>query len=118
MDIIFREYWRVIWHNKWYFGLVIFALSSATALDYITPIFYKAIADGFAQSFSVQTLGVLQDNFIWIVTFYIGIWFSWRLLELGIIPLEAGGINLLEKRCFEVLKNQQYDFFENRFSAV
>ena len=117
MDIIFREYWRVIWHNKWYFLLVMFALSSATALDYITPIFYKAIANGFAEPFSEQTLTILRDNFIWIVIFYAGIWCSWRLLEVGIIPLEAGGIALLEKRCFAVLKNQQYDFFENRFSG-
>ena len=117
MDIIFREYWRVIWHNKWYFLLVMFALSSATALDYMTPIFYKAIANGFAEPFSEQTLAILRDNFVWIVTFYAGIWCSWRLLEVGIIPLEAGGIALLEKRCFAVLKNQQYDFFENRFSG-
>ena len=117
MDIIFREYWRVIWHNKWYFFLVLFALTSATTLDYITPIFYKAIANGFAEPFSEQTLVILRDNFIWIVTFYAGIWLSWRLLEVGIIPLEAGGINLLEKRCFAVLKQQQYNFFENQFSG-
>ena len=117
MDIIFREYWRVVWHNKGYFLLVILALSSATALDYIAPIFYKEIADGLAQPFSADTLAILQNNFAWIFIFYAGIWFSWRLLEVGIIPLEAGGINLLEKRCFDVLKKQKYDFFENRFSG-
>jgi ATP-binding cassette subfamily B protein len=117
MDIIFREYWRVVWHNKWYFLLVIVSLSSATALDYIAPVFYKEIADGFAQPFSADTLAILRDNFAWIFIFYAGIWFSWRLLEVGIIPLEAGGINLLEKRCFDVLKKQKYDFFENRFSG-
>ena len=117
MDIIFREYWRVVWHNKWYFLLVILALSSATALDYIAPIFYKEIADGFAQPFSPETLAILQDNFTWIVIFYAGIWCSWRVLEVGIIPLEAGGINLLEKRCFDIFKKQKYDFFENSFSG-
>lgn len=117
MDIILREYWRVIWHRKWYFLLVVLALSSATALDYIAPIFYKNIADGFALPFSEQTLTILQDNFFWIAVFYAGIWFSWRLLEVGIIPLEAGGINLLEKRCFDIFKNQKYDFFENSFSG-
>jgi len=117
MDIILREYWRVIWHRKGYFLLVIVALSSATALDYIAPIFYKNIADGFAQPFSAETLTILQDNFFWIVVFYAGIWCSWRVLEVGIIPLEAGGINLLEKRCFDILKKQKYDFFENSFSG-
>ena len=117
MDIILREYWRVIWHRKWYFLLVVLALSSATALDYIAPIFYKNIADGFALPFSQQTLTILQDNFFWIAVFYAGIWLSWRLLEVGIIPLEAGGINLLEKRCFDIFKKQKYDFFENSFSG-
>ena len=59
MDIIFREYWRVVWHNKGYFLLVTLALSSATALDYIAPIFYKEIADGLAQPFSADTLAIL-----------------------------------------------------------
>jgi ATP-binding cassette subfamily B protein len=117
VDIIFREYWRVIWHNKWFFLLALFGLSSAVALDYIAPVFYKNIADGFAQPFSEATLSILKQNNFWIAVFYGGIWCSWRLLEIGIIPLEAGGINLLEKRCFDILKKQKYAFFENSFSG-
>jgi ATP-binding cassette subfamily B protein len=42
---------------------------------------------------------------------------SWRLLEVAIVPLDGGGVNLLEKRCFDVLKKQKYAFFENSFSG-
>ena len=48
---------------------------------------------------------------------YAGVWVSWRLLEIAIVPLDGGGVNLLEKRCFDVLKKQKYAFFENRFSG-
>ncbi len=46
---------------------------------------------------------------------YVGVWVSWRLVEIAIVPLDGGGVNLLEKRCFDVLKKQKYAFFENRF---
>jgi ATP-binding cassette subfamily B protein len=39
------------------------------------------------------------------------------LLEISIVPLDGGGVNLLEKRCFEVLKKQKSIFFENNFSG-
>ena len=52
-----------------------------------------------------------------IALFYGGIWLSWRFLEVGIIPLDGGGVNILEKRCFDVLQKQKYDFFENSFSG-
>jgi ATP-binding cassette subfamily B protein len=38
-------------------------------------------------------------------------------VEIAINPLDGGGVNLLEKRCFEVLKQQKYGFFENRFAG-
>lgn len=117
MDIIFKEYARVAWQNKWYLFLVLFGLISATSLTVYAPVFYKNIANGFAQPFSNETASMMLDNFWMVVLFYAGIWFSWRLLEIGIIPLDAGGIKILEKRCFEVLRKQKYDFFENQFSG-
>ena len=52
-----------------------------------------------------------------IAMLYGGVWLSWRVLEIGIIPLDGGGVNLLEKRCFDVLKKQKYTFFEDNFSG-
>ncbi|KAG1707584.1 putative ABC transporter ATP-binding protein [Nymphon striatum] len=60
---------------------------------------------------------MMLENFWMIVLFYAGIWVAWRFLEIGIIPLDAGGIKILERRCFDVLKQQKYDFFENQFSG-
>lgn len=103
--------------KKGYFLLVLFALSCATSLDYLSTLFYKNIANGLAEPFSEVTLVMLLHNLSMIALFYAGMWVSWRVLEFGIIPLEGGGVNLLEKRCFDVLKRQKFDFFENRFSG-
>ena len=117
MQIIFREYSRIIWQKKWYFLLCLLGLGTGTILDFYIPVLYKNIANGLAQGYSEATMSMLLENLWMIGFFYTGIWLSWRLLEIGIVPVEAGGINLLEKRCFEVLKQQQYLFFENSFSG-
>jgi len=117
MDIIFREYSRVIRQKKWFFLLALIALSGAVTLDLLAPVYYKNIANGLASPYSDTTLAMMLDNLKMICLIYAGIWLSWRLLEIAIIPLDGGGVNLLEKRCFDVLKKQKYAFFENRFSG-
>lgn len=117
MNIIIKEYSRVIWQKKWFFLLALFALASAVTLDLLAPIYYKNIANGLAEPYSDATLILLLDNLKQVGIIYAGIWLSWRLLEIAIVPLDGGGVNLLEKRCFEVLKKQKYVFFENSFSG-
>ncbi|WP_428357447.1 ABC transporter ATP-binding protein [Methyloprofundus sp.] len=117
MHIIFREYSKVVWQKKWYFLLCILGLSSATILDFYVPVLYKNIANGLASDYSAATHSMMLDNLVMIAVFYAGVWLSWRVLEIGIIPVDGGGVSLLEKRCFDVLKKQQYIFFENSFSG-
>lgn len=117
MDIIFKEYFRVILQKKFYFCMAMFALACSISLDLTAPLYYKAIANGLAKPFSEQTLKLLLDNLKGLAFIYSGIWISWRLLEIAIVPLDGGGINVLEKRCFDILKKQKHIFFENRFSG-
>ncbi len=117
MHIIFKEYSRVVWQKKWYFLLCILGLTGATVLDFYVPVLYKNIANGLAQDYSDAILVMLLDNLLMIAVFYAGVWLCWRVLEIGIIPVDGGGVNLLEKRCFDVLKKQKYIFFENSFSG-
>jgi ATP-binding cassette subfamily B protein len=117
MDIIFKEYCKVVWQKKWYFLLALFALACSITLDLSAPVYYKNIANGLAAPYSEATLALLLDNLQQIGFIYAGIWLSWRLLEVAIVPLDGGGVNLLEKRCFVVLKKQKYVFFENSFSG-
>ena len=117
MDIIIREYGRVVWLKKGYFLLALAALGCGVTLDMAVPLFYKNIANSLAVPYSDRTLAVLMDNFAMIALFYTGVWLSWRLLEVAIVPLDGGGVNLLEKRCFDVLKKQKFSFFENNFSG-
>ncbi len=117
MDIIFKEYFRVILQKKFYFCMAMFALACSISLDLTAPLYYKAIANGLAKPFSEQTLKLLLDNLKGLAFIYSGIWISWRLLEIAIVPLDGGGINVLEKRCFDILKKQKHIFFENCFSG-
>ncbi len=117
METLLKEYGLVIWQKKGWFLLVLTGLTSATLLDFYVPVFYKNIANGLAGQYSENSYQMIIQNLIYIVICYGCIWLSWRILEVGIIPLEGGGINLLEKRCFEVLKKQKFSFFENSFSG-
>ena len=117
MKQIFKEYGQIIWQLKGYFFLCILGLTGATALELYIPVIYKDIANGLAEPYSEETFHLLMENLTMVAMLYAGVWLSWRILEVGIIPVDGGGVNLLEKRCFEVLKQQQFIFFENSFSG-
>ena len=117
MKTIFKEYIRTTWQMRWPFLLVMIGIISATFLGLYVPVFYKNIANGFAQPFSAATSTMMLENFWMIVLFYAGIWLSWRVLEVGIVPVDGGGMRLLNKRCFAVLKRQKFLYFENNFSG-
>ena len=117
MDIIFKEYGRIILQKKGYFALIILGLLVATALDIITPLFYKNIANGLVAEYNDATFTMLLDNLFYIFLAFSAIWVTWRMIEFSILPFEAGGLNLLEKRVFSVLIEQKHEFFENNFSG-
>ena len=117
MDIIIKEYSRVIWQKKWPFLLILIALTLTTFLEIYNTHFYKNIANALTEPYSEQTLAILMENLSYIALFFVMTWLAWRALELGIIPVDGGGVALLEKRCFEVLLKQNYTFFEDSFSG-
>ena len=117
MDIILREYLAVVRERKWAFLFVMLGLSGGVGLDLLAPLFFKNIANGLAMPVSDATLQMLLENLLMILVIYAAIWISWRVLEIAIIPFEAGGINRLDKRCFDVLLKQRYSFFEDNFSG-
>lgn len=117
MDIIFREYGSII-RQKWgWFLVVMLGISGGVGLDAAVPLFYKDIANGLALPYSPTTLAMLLQSLGYIGLMYVGIWLSWRALELGMIMFQSWGLNLLDKRCFEVLVRQRYHFFENNFAG-
>ena len=52
MDIIFKEYCKVVWQRLGYFLLALFALASSITLDLTAPFYYKNIANGLASPYS------------------------------------------------------------------
>ncbi|WP_020396270.1 ABC transporter ATP-binding protein [Thiolinea disciformis] len=117
MDILFREYGRVIWQKKWWFLLTILSVASANLITIIVPLFYKDVANGLAAPFSALVEQQLFYALSMIALCYLAIWLSWRLVEIAVVPFEAGGMNLLDKRNFQVVLKQRYSFFENNFAG-
>jgi len=117
MNILLKEYGRIVWQRKAAFFLIVIAITCATIIATSIPLFYKNLANGLAQGYSENTLQSLLDNFTYIIMSYGLIWLSWRALEFGMIPLLAGGIKDLEVRCFTVLMQQKQVFFEDNFSG-
>ena len=117
MDIIIKEYSRIIWQNKWPFLLVLTGLVVTTSLELYNTHFYKNIANALVEPYSEQTLALLMENLSYIVLFFVMTWVAWRFIEFGIIPVDGRGVMLLEKRCFEVLLKQHHGFFEDSFSG-
>lgn len=117
MDILIREYGRIIWQKRWAALLLFIGISGAIGLDILAPLIYKNIANGLAQPFTPETRTILIENLMWLGGLFLSIWVSWRIVEFSIIPLEAGGLARLDKRCFEVLLKQRYTFFEGSFSG-
>ena len=117
MDILIREYGRVIWQKRWTALLLVLGISGAIGLDILTPLIYKNIANGLAQPFTSEIRAMLIENLIWLGGLFVAVWISWRVIEFCLIPLQAGGLAQLDKRCFEVLLKQRYTFFEGSFSG-
>ncbi len=117
MDIIFKEYGRIVWQKKWAFLLAVTGLSGTVLFSLYVPLLYQNIANGLTETYSGETQAMLMDNLFQIAMCYGGVWLSWRIVEAGMVPLDGGGVNLLEKRCFDVLKRQRHIFFENSYSG-
>nr|CAA6829296.1 MAG: ATP-binding cassette, subfamily B, bacterial [uncultured Thiotrichaceae bacterium] len=117
MDILIREYGRILLQRKWATLGVMLGLLMAVGCDMAAPLFYKEIANHLAGDYSEASLAILLQNLVYVGLAFLGIWLGWRLIEFSILSVEAGGMNTLDKRCFEVFLKQRYVFFENSFSG-
>lgn len=117
MKIILREYGRIILFKWGWFLAVVLGMTGAAGLEVSVPLFYSAIANDLAKPVSTAIEQQLLQNLYYVGLMYAGIWLSWRLLEFGMIMFQSKGLNLLDKRCFEVLIKQRYQFFANHFAG-
>jgi len=118
MNIIFKEYSRVVWQKKWFFLLALFALASAMTLDLSAPIYYKNIANGLAAPYSDATLALMLDNLKQVAIIYAGIWLSWRLLEMLLFHSMAAALICWKSAVSRYLKNKNTFFSKTVFPAA
>lgn len=74
MDIILREYGRIIRIKWFWFLLVILGVCGGIGLEMIAPLFYKNLANGLTEPFSDATLAMLLDNLLMIGLIYASVW--------------------------------------------
>lgn len=117
MKTVFQEYGRLLWRQRRSLLVVLLGLTTAVGFDLAIPLIYKSIANALTQPFSETTLALLVQNLSYLMAMFAAVWVSWRIVEFGIIPLEAGGLRYLDNFCFETLLKQKYRFFEDNFSG-
>ncbi len=117
MKTVFQEYGRLLWRQRRSLLVVLLGLTTAVGFDLAIPLIYKSIANALTQPFSETTLALLMQNLSYLMAMFAAVWVSWRIVEFGIIPLEAGGLRYLDNFCFETLLKQKYRFFEDNFSG-
>ena len=66
MDILLREYGRVIWQKRWAALMVFIGITGGIGLDILAPLIYKNIANGLAQPFSPEIRAMLIENLMWL----------------------------------------------------
>jgi len=115
--MILKEYLTLIAQKKWVFITVVLAITMVVLLDIYIPMFYKNIANGFAQPYSPAVAEMMLTNLSYVVMSFTGIWLGWRVAELGMIALIADGLRILAERCFTIFQQQRYVFFQNQFSG-
>ncbi len=118
MKTLFKEYGWVVWNKKWYFLLAFISVSTGVLFNFLAFIYFKYIADELARPYSLETLNLLLVNLKQICLIYAAVWLLNRTTEFAMIPLVAGGVSLLEKRCFNIITKQSYDFFQNNNSGA
>ncbi|RVU86593.1 ABC transporter ATP-binding protein [Leucothrix sargassi] len=117
MDILIREYGRIIWQKRFPALLMLFGIICAVGLDMMLPLIYEDIANALAKPFSSEVRDLLIEKLTLLAFAFLGIWVSWRVIEFAVIPLQAGGMAILDKRCFETILKQRYAYFESNFSG-
>jgi len=118
MKALWNEYKKIIWKRKWMFAILSFVICISVIGDIVVYLFYKDLANVFAQDFSDDLLQISMFAFFSIAGIYSIQVIFWRIFEWFIIPFQIGGMRDLSLRNFDILKEQKYIFFQNEFSGT
>lgn len=117
MDILLREYGSIV-RRKWgWFVVVILGVSLGAGIEILIPLYYQDIANALVLPYSTATHNLLLHSLLMIAALFGLKWLGWRAVELGMILFQSWGLRQLDKRCFDVLVQQRYAFFENNFAG-
>ena len=114
---LFTEYIKIVKKQKKVFATLVVMMIISVAIEVITPLYYKDLANIFAQDFTIDLYTAAGSILILLLIAYSIQILVWRIFEWFIIPFEVGGSHELALYSFDVLIRQKYLFFQNEFSG-
>ncbi len=114
---LFQEYIKIVKSQKLVFGILVLMMIISVGIEIITPLYYKDLANIFAQNFTPDLYTIGWSAVISLFIAYSIQIVVWRIFEWFIIPFEIGGKNILSLYAFDVLTRQKFLFFQNEFAG-
>ncbi|HIQ57536.1 TPA: ABC transporter ATP-binding protein [Candidatus Gracilibacteria bacterium] len=114
---LFQEYIKIVKSQKLTFTILVLTMVISVGIEIITPLYYKDLANIFAQNFTLDLYTLGWSAIISLLIAYSIQILVWRIFEWFIIPFEVGGKNTLSLYAFDVLTRQKFLFFQNEFAG-
>lgn len=120
MKAVTKQTYKIFWQHarryRWTLAVMVFALVAVTALEAITPFFYKRLFDTLAAaertsaSAAELTRIVIQIFALWGL-----VWLGYRITGFLSASFHPRVMTDLANTCFAYLHRHSYGFFLNRF---
>jgi ATP-binding cassette subfamily B protein len=117
MKHVLEEYFKVIKKRKLIFLALLICIGTSTTLEVLSTTVFRDLATNFTKPFSTEISRDFGHLFFVLTFYYAGLWLGWRFFEFFILKLENDGMCDLDKKCFDILKRQKYEFFQNNFAG-
>ncbi len=120
MKSVTRQTYKIFWqHARQYRGalaVMLVSLAAATALEAVTPFFYKRLFDVLAQAERTgETAAELTAIVIQIFVLWGFIWVGYRITGFVSASFYPRAATDLANSCFAYLHRHSFGFFQNRF---
>ena len=114
---VLKYYFNHFWTSKWLLLTLFFISAFTTILSLTFPIFVREFIDLVTSAWDISlVIWDLWIIFYKIMTLFIFIFFSWRVIDFSIMFFEPKMWVRIYKECFSYLHKHSYDFFVNNFS--
>jgi len=111
-----KIYWQYAKRYKLAVFFIIIAITSASLLNVVVPLYYKKFFDAISSGLDKQSLGSQLITIIFYILFLDAIsWVCWRIATFTASYFQAHVIADLSNYCFAYLHKHSFAYFNNNF---